>query len=513
MVFAFYSTKTAESSTHPTYSKRASSFRGLNLSFYDSGPGLFDRNRTLRIQSRPLSAQSISSWLDRDARSRPPSLFGSTPAGDETRERVLSAYPSEKAALSFVGDIPDSAQSSARWDGPVYPSSIVNSLVAFPHPPAFSDGPSSPALAGRFSVGSAYSARKASLPSVPGVPAMFRTGPNSPVLGSDGKSFAPRSSPPLRPLSNASDTSHRASDYDDLFREQIELERSIAALRESTPFGTRDESRAGRDTNLDLPEAVTARESSTTGNGHTSTSAKSEFSLSIFPEPPQMREFEEDYRQSSSSSVLLPPRRVSIVNSGQGFPTSNRGSEDGTTLGVGLRELSVGTHYDVTSFIGGVAPSFHDLFAPQLVSLDLSSPNEKPAHRPAQRRVSDTDSEHGSAVQATIVTVERKTSVVSRPRLVTSPSLAVDLSTSAISRGRGPDGPSVRDMETPVQRQFPPISALVSPPPAIYTRGASTSPQTPLTKRIVGLPSRPSPLADRSITGILNKPVPKPAPM
>lgn len=509
MVLAFYSTKTAEGSTHPTFSKRASSFRGLNLSFYDSGPELFDPNRTLRIQSRPLSAQSISSWPDRNALSRPPSQFGYMPAGAERRERAISAYPSEKTILSFAGDmVSDSAQSSARWDGPVYPSSVVNSFVAFPLPPAFSDGPPSPALAGQFSVGSAYNARKASSPSVPEAPAMVPTGPDSPVPGSDGISSAHRSSPPLRPLSDASYASHGASDYDNLFREQIELERSIAALRESTPFSRQDESRAGRSTNLDLPEAATARESSTTGNGHTSASGKSEFSLSVFPEPP---EFEEDYRQSSSSSILLPPQRLSIFNAGQGFPTSNRGSEDGTTLGVGLRELSVGTHYDVTSFIGGVAPSFHDLFAPQSVSLDLSSPN---ANNLDQRRVSDTDSEHGSAVQATIVTVERKTSIVSRPRLVTSPSLAIDLSTSAVSRGRGPDGPSVRDMEIPVKRQFPPISALlVSPPPAIYNRGVATSPRMPLTKRIVGLPSRPSPLADRSIADALDKPVPKPAPM
>jgi hypothetical protein len=379
MVFAFYSPKTAEGSTHPSSGKRASSFRGLNLSFYETGPRLFDPNRTSRIQPRRPSAQSISSWLARDAQSRPPSQFGSMLAdekrlGAEKRERALSAYPSEKTILSFAADmVPDSAQSSARWDGPVYPSSIVNSFVAFPLPPAFSDGPSSPVLAGQFSVGSTYNARKASSPSVPEAPTIVPTGPDSPVLGSDGIDSAHRSSPPLRPLSNDSSASYGGSDYDHLFREQIELERSIAALRESTPFGRRDESQDDRDTNLDLPERGMTRESSTTGNGHTSTSGKSEFSLSIFPEPPEMREFEEGYRQSSSSSVLLPPRRLSTFTAGQGFPTSNRGSEDGTTLGVGLRELSVGTHYDVTSFIGGAAPSFHDLFAPQLDSRSFVS--------------------------------------------------------------------------------------------------------------------------------------------
>ena len=441
MVFAFYSMKTAEGTIRPSCGKRASSFRGLHLSFYDSGPGLFDPNSTSRIQSRPPSAQSISSWLDKNARSSPSQrglmLADGKRLGAEKPRRGFSTYPSEKEILSFAGDMaPDSAQSSARWNGPVYPSSIVTSFDAFSLPPAIPGGPSSPALAGRSSAGSTYRARNASLPSVPKAAAMAATGPDSPVLGSDDISIArksTRTSPPLRPLINASFSSSGASDYENLFREQIELERSIAALRESRPFG-KGEGQVDRDTISDLPERGTARESSTTGNGHTSISGKSEFSLSIFPEPPKMQQFEDGYQQSPSSSALLPPR-LSIFTAEQGFPTSNRGSEDGTTLGFGLRALSVGTRYDVTSFIGGVPPSFHEFFVSQLVSIDLSSPDEILPHTPAQPWVSDSDSETGSAVQATIETVERKTSVLSRPRLVERPSLAIDTSTSAISRG------------------------------------------------------------------------------
>ncbi|KAF8271414.1 hypothetical protein EI94DRAFT_1720542, partial [Lactarius quietus] len=418
MVFAFYSTKTVEASTSLAYSKRASSFRGLHLSFYDPGPGLLNPSRTSRIQSRPPSAQSVSSWLGRNVRSRPPSHFG--PLGAEKSERGLSGYPSEKEILAFASDmVPDSAQSSARWDGPVYPSSVVNSFVGFPLPPG-SEGPSSP-LSGQFPLGFTSNAREASSSSVPRVAAMV---PDSPVLGSDDVSFARKStplSPRLQPLSNASFASSGASDYETLFREQIELERSIAALRSAH----------------DLPERGTARESSTTGNGHASVSGRSEFSLSIFPEPPRLRPFEEDYRQSSSSSVLLPPR-LSIFTAGRGFPTSDRGSEDGVTLGIGVRALSGGTHYDVTSFIG-----------------DLSSPDENLPHTPTQPWMSDTDSEPGSAVQATIVTVERKTSL------------------------------------------------MVSPPPAIYTWGATTS-RTPSTKRVVGLPSRPNPSANRRIGDVVD---------
>jgi hypothetical protein len=203
MVFAFYSTKTAEGSTHPSCGKRASSFRGLNLSFYDSGPGLLGPNRTSRVQSRPPSAQTISSWLVRDARSRPPSQFGSMLAdekrlGAEKRERGLSAYLQRRTILSFAGDmVPDSAQSSARWDGPVYPSSVVNSFVAFPFHQRF-PSPSPPALAGQFSVGSAYMmrGRHPHLPSRECGYGPYR--PDSPVLGSDGIGSKKHVVPPPR---------------------------------------------------------------------------------------------------------------------------------------------------------------------------------------------------------------------------------------------------------------------------------------------------------------------------
>ncbi|KAH8988890.1 hypothetical protein EDB92DRAFT_1947797 [Lactarius akahatsu] len=498
MVFAFHSTKTAEGSARPSsVNKRASSFRGLRVSFYDSSPGPFDPNRTSQIQSRPPSVQSISSWLGSNARSRPASQF--RPTLDERKrsrveksERELSTYPSEKAILSLTGDmIPDSEQ-SARWDGPIYPSSAVNSYITYPFTPIISEGPSSPALPSQLSV-------VGSLPK-----AASLSGPDSPVLGSDAISTtrrSTRSSPALQPRSNASFASSGVSDYEILFREQIELERSIAALRESAPFGRRgEEGQVDRDTMSDLPER-TARESSTTGNGHTSVSGKSDFSLSIFPEPPHMEEFEGDYRRDhqSSSSSILPPPPISIFSAGQGFPTSSGASDDGTMLEFGLRTASVGTRYDVTSFIG-----------------DLSSPDETLAQNPAQPWISDTESEPGSAVQATIVTVERKTSSVSRPRLVRGPSLATDTSIPSISRRLG--SPSVRGAvtETSAPEQFPPVSTLrVSPPPAIYTRGVRPSPTS--TKRVVGLPPRPklsiSPPADRQIEDVLDTPVPGPVPV
>jgi hypothetical protein len=512
MVFAFYSTDTkiAEGPRHSSSSRRASSFRGLRLS------GLLNPNRTSRTQSRPLSGQTISSWLGGSVRSRPPSQFGPR---DENSERGLDAYRSEKAILSVAGDMISDSEQSPRWDGPVYPSSVVNSFVAYPLPPAIFEDPSSPALSGQLSVNSAYDAKKASSPSVPGEADMAGL-PDSPVPGSDDMSSTRksiRSSPPRQQLSNASFTSSGTSEYENLLREQIDLERSIAALRMSAPLGSRSkEDQVSQDTISDLPERSTVRESSTTGNGRTSASGKSDFSLSIFPEPPQRRQFGEDYRGSrqSLSSSLLPPR-LSI----QGFPTSNRGSVDGTTVVFGIRTTSVGTHYDVTSFIGGVPPSFHGIYASKLVSIDLSSPEGSLVQTQAQPWISDTESDPGSATQATIVTVERTTSNVSRPRLVRSPSLAMRTSTSAVSRGGGLDRPSVREAatDTPPPEQF---STLTVPPSqAIYSPGAATRPLNlnSSTKRVVGLPARPnmyiSPSADRQIGDVVATPVSGPVPV
>lgn len=507
VVFTFYSTKPTEGSTRSSWSKRASSFRGLHVSFYDSGPGLPNPNRTSGVQSRPPSVQNMgmSSWLGaRNTRSRPPSQFGPMPKDGkrlraEESERGLGAYPSEKAVLSVTGDmIPDSEQSTRR-DDPIHPTSAVNPSVVYPLAPAISEGPSSPALPGQFSAGSAYDTRKASSPSVPGTAAMAAslTGLDSPVLGPSisARRKNTRSSSSLQPLRNASFASSGASDYDYLLRE-IDLERSIAALREFASTGRRgEEGQVGRDTLSDLPERGTA-ESSTTGNRHASASGKSDFSLSVFPEPPQMRQFEVDYRvdrRSSLSSVVLRPR-ISISTAGRWFPTSS--GDGGTILELGLRTASVGTRYDVTSFIG-----------------DLTSPDES-STRPW---VSDTDSESGSAIQATIVTVERKTSSVSRPRLVRR-SLVTDTPTSAISRIGGLDNPSVRGAATDAPTPNSPISALgVPPPPAIYTRGGATRPLAIPTKRVVGLPSRPKPdtsfSADRQNEGVLDTPVPGSVPV
>ncbi len=340
MVFAFYRTKTAEGSTRPSFCKRESSFRGLRLSLYDTGPELFDPYSISPTQPRRPSVQDTSSWLGRNARSTARRQFVPMPEEDEKQFRAKepargpSTYPSEKAVFPVNGETIPVTEKKTRWHGPTYQTSGFNSSIAAtnPLPPVIAHSPSS-------------------LP----MPASL-VGVDSPVLGSDGASTTRKNRPPpkLHPLRNASFASIEGSNYESLFREQLELERGIAALRDFA----RSEDKVARDTVSDLPEQDTARESSTTGNGHTSVSGKSDFSLSVFPEPPQMPQFEADYGSNhlSSPSVLLPPR-TSIFTAGRGFPTS---SDVGTIeFGFGLRTASVGTHYDVTSFIGGVPPSFH----------------------------------------------------------------------------------------------------------------------------------------------------------
>lgn len=126
--------------------------------------------------------------------------------------------------------------------------------------------------------------------------------------------------------------------------------------------------------------------------------------------------------------------------------------------------------------------------ASELVSIDLSSPDESTGETP---NPSDTESEPGSVVQATIVTLERKTSGVVRPLFVKNPSLPIDVPTSAIS---GFNDASARDagVDPSTPKQLSPGSTFrVSPPPAIYTLEAWTRQLTTPTKHAIGLPSRP----------------------
>jgi hypothetical protein len=186
---------------------------------------------------------------------------------------------------------------------------------------------------------------------------------DSPILGADGIAEAQESNhPSWKPneLGHSSITSSQVSGYEDLLREQDQLERSIAALKTVFEQG-RSEARRMDESSKTVRHfsgKSRLRESSTTAYGPTSASNRSDFSLSVFPEPPEQGVTENlsRIRPQSSSVPALTPTQISF-DIGRRFPVSTAGIDDVAVLALGGME-SVGTHYDVTSFIGGASVMF-----------------------------------------------------------------------------------------------------------------------------------------------------------
>jgi hypothetical protein len=191
--------------------------------------------------------------------------------------------------------------------------------------------------------------------------------------------------PPRPPFSDAM-ASARSSGYEQLMREQNELENSIAALRmfAGSSMGIYNvSSQEPTDSSPDsaLPRnTVGTMKSTYSVRPPPSASVKSEFSLSIFPEPPLVRRSSQvqpslllrerrfsvgsdqssDYRDNKAEvhsamreSVefeLVPPHMPAALGE-QPVPSSTRASEDSVFMAPYARVDSAGTQYDVTSFI------------------------------------------------------------------------------------------------------------------------------------------------------------------
>jgi hypothetical protein len=189
------------------------------------------------------------------------------------------------------------------------------------------------------------------------------TPPDSPILGADGIAEAQESNRPSRKPKepgHSSIASSQLSGYEDLLREQDQLERSIAALKTVFELGRSEGKRMdeGSNTVRHLSGRSRLRESSTTAYGPTSASNRSDFSLSVFPEPPEQGVTENLSRIRPRSSLVpaLTPSPISF-DIGRSFPVSTAGIDDVAVLALEGME-SVGTHYDVTSFIGGASAMF-----------------------------------------------------------------------------------------------------------------------------------------------------------
>ncbi|PBK77179.1 hypothetical protein ARMSODRAFT_265805 [Armillaria solidipes] len=193
-----------------------------------------------------------------------------------------------------------------------------------------------------------------------------RSGPDSPIYGLNGIITATGDSPLTRTKSESMN-SHSTTSFDELLRQQSELDQSIAALRLFSP----EESTATISDANDIatpsapvkssslaPSAGTGT-NSYTGTKADSSSVPSEFSLSIFPEPPTEGSGLPDNPVASIAgrNTMVPsrPENVSFdilisspaIDEVPSMPTSPNG--------LGTRRFgSAGTQYDVTSFIGGL---------------------------------------------------------------------------------------------------------------------------------------------------------------
>ena len=356
MVFTFYFREPSEPASAPLSlrDKRASSFYGLHVSKIDVDLGLAGEDDAAIIDAIPIGSprpafQRALSWLSwgGNTSQRLSSQLGlsyddgEVPRSEEAAERGIILSPSAKRVpLAVPDDIQPSSVSSST------PDHITQRI-----PEGFS--PSTTQLAD-----TVYGNGKPTGT----IPTAVTTPPDSPILGADGiveaqesNRFSRRAKEP----DHSSFTSSQFSGYEGLLREQDQLERSIAALK--TMFerergeGKRRESSntVGR-----LSGKSRLRESSTTAYGPTSASNRSDFSLSIFPEPPEqgVPESFSRIRPRSSSMPALTPTQISF-DIGRSFPVSTTGIDGAGVLAQGGME-SLGTHYDVTSFIGSTSAMF-----------------------------------------------------------------------------------------------------------------------------------------------------------
>ena len=332
MVFSFYTRDPAATPLPISREKRVSA-----ETFFDAGPDL-DGEDNASPAARP--GQGTSSWLAWNAPQRRSSQFGSSyqdgrrQRSDQEVGRSVNSFPSGERVPSM-------------------PPSSVNSSVTEAITRAISEGFSSPTIP----VGSMYDNGKLSTLAA----AAMTTSPDSPTLPPDRISEARESNRSFQRTKQPSDGSIASSGIEDLLREQKEkeLDRSIAALRRMFAPGQSGEEVGSKSpsTTSDRPERSRLRESSTTAYGPISASNKSEFSLSVFPDPPEMppitANLSRNRPQASTPSAVTPTQ--SSYNIGeQAFPVSTGEGDDVTiSTSFGNRTVSAGTRYDVTSFIGG----------------------------------------------------------------------------------------------------------------------------------------------------------------
>jgi hypothetical protein len=337
MIFTFYMREATANALRSSRDKRASSFRGLHVSFYDTNLGLVGGDNADPAAPR----QSSPSWLSWIAPQRN-SNQSRSPDGDRGRPR--SEEEAERGVDSKQGrpSVPDDVLSSS------FNSSATDVITR-----GISEGFSSPTVPLPTGTNG-----KSSIPTA----AAMTTAPDSPTLPPDGirETQAINRFRTANPSSDGSMASSQLTGFDNLLREQNELEKSIAALRAMFSPGRGGEPLRGAspDTVSDHPERNRFRESSTTGYGPTSASGRSDFSLSVFPQPPQVPLLADSLRRNDLRSTAATPTQATYSIGEQVLPISTTDGDNVADSAPGRRTESAGTQYDVTSFIGGVPAVF-----------------------------------------------------------------------------------------------------------------------------------------------------------
>ncbi|KAK0198485.1 hypothetical protein F5146DRAFT_1019786 [Armillaria mellea] len=188
------------------------------------------------------------------------------------------------------------------------------------------------------------------------------SGPDSPIYGLNGIITATGDGPSTKTKSESLNSQSTTS-FDELLRQQSELDQSIAALRLFSPQESTATLSDVKDIavpsvplkSASIPPSAGTGTNSYTGTKADSSSVPSEFSLSIFPEPPTDGSGLPDNPVASISgrNTMVPLRPENILISSPvidevpSIPTSPNGLRTG-------RFGSAGTQYDVTSFIGGL---------------------------------------------------------------------------------------------------------------------------------------------------------------
>ncbi|KAJ6504364.1 hypothetical protein DFH09DRAFT_1000869 [Mycena vulgaris] len=374
LIFTFYKVPSFSQANVPAARKRSSFFTGLpskmdESPFQVSAPVVetpiiqIGRDVTSRPSSRASRITRISSWINVRRGSRPNSgeqklwNAGDAELGISTEMRATTPDASVQDQMSPRVEVLDEKRRP--------PLAVITAKPQHAVPPTPNVELGTPSTANRpftgVSFASYYGMATNSRLTMPialtgedsrntdspvyGLNGIIGSGPaapESPIL-----SRRPTSSPPPPDSQRESTNS-----FDELLRQQTELDKSIAALRLFSPTTTL----------MNIPPPPEPESNSSTEiSGRTlsassakSASNRSEFSLSIFPDPPL-----EDRASVLPDSLIVggrarDPPFPSRARRQSRIPRSAVSTKDGAELeGLAphMRSASAGTQYDVTSFI------------------------------------------------------------------------------------------------------------------------------------------------------------------